>query len=349
MNLYAGLRQNSTAHTSVCDLRSDTVTRPDTAMRAAMAAAEVGDDVYGEDPNINALEERIAAMLGKDTAVFFPTGTQSNLAAIMAHCGRGDEVIVGRDYHVYCDEAAGASVLAGIALCPIETDMDGVLHPDAICAAIKVDDPHYTRSRLLSLENTFGGQPIPLSAMQAASDIAKNNSLSVHLDGARFFNAITHLGCSPKALADVADTVSVCLSKGLGAPAGTVLAVPGDLAPQIRRNRKILGGGMRQVGILAAAALHALDHNIEGLAKDHERALTLAGALEELDTGEVRSGTNMVFFHPSKNDQQALAAHMAQSGILIGDQVPFMRMVLHRDVSDAGLESAIKAFRDYYS
>ncbi len=213
----------------ICDLRSDTVTRPCAGMRAAMAGAEVGDDVMGEDPQVNRLEAGLAERMGKEAGLFLPTGTQSNLTGLMAHCGRGEEVIVGRPYHVFTFEAAGASVLASIALFPLEPRATGALDPDDIVAAVKADDPHFTVSRLLSLENTHDGKAIPLADIAASAQAARDAGLSVHLDGARIFNAVTELGCEPDELAGLADTVSVCLSKGLGAPAGSVLVGPADL------------------------------------------------------------------------------------------------------------------------
>ena len=348
MSLYSGMTKSSTGNTPVCDLRSDTVTRPDDAMRAAIAAAEVGDDVYGDDPTALQLEAEMADRLGKEAAVFFPTGTQSNLAAVMAHCGRGDEVIVGDCYHINCDEAAGAAVLGSASLCAVPTEAGGEIHPDTIVAAIKDDDPHYARSRLLCLENTVHGRAIPIEKMQAASKAARDHGLAVHLDGARFFNAITALDCDAPTLAGTSDTVSICLSKGLGAPVGSVLVGDATTIAQARRNRKILGGGMRQVGVLAAAGLHALQNNTAGLTEDHRRAVLLEDALSALDVGAVRSDTNMVFFTPAAEHHASLREHMAQAGILIGGQSPTIRMVLHRDVDDTRLDHVIEAFQSYY-
>ncbi len=347
MSTYSGMTA-TTDTDCICDLRSDTFTRPDDAMRKVMASAIVGDDVYGEDPTVNHLEARLADMMGKEAAVFFPTGTQSNLAAIMAHCGRGDEIIVGNEYHTFCDEAAGASVLAGISLNPIKTEAGGEISPVSVAAAIKEDDPHYARSRLLCLENTVGGRVIPIDTIKSATKIAKDNGLSVHLDGARFFHAITDLNCKAKDLADCADSVSLCMSKGLGAPVGSVLVGSRELTAQARRNRKILGGSMRQSGVLAAAALYALDHNIEGLSEDHRRATLLADALKALDVGDVKINSNMLFFTPAPEHHASLHDHMKKSGVMIGGQSPAMRMVLHRDINDESLDTAIKAFQSYY-
>ncbi|KIC10995.1 threonine aldolase [Leisingera sp. ANG-M1] len=333
----------------MCDLRSDTLTKPSAGMREAMMAAPLGDDVYGEDPTVTRLEQELAARLGKDAAVFFPTGTQSNLAAVMAHCGRGDEMISGDRYHLYCDEAAGASVLAGVSMVPVTTSEDGGLDPDRIAAAIKMDDPHYARSRLLSLENSVGGRVVPLKRIEAGVHVARDAGLAVHLDGARLFNAITALGCDAATFAAPFDTISVCLSKGLGTPAGSVLVGPDALMGQIRRNRKILGGAMRQSGVLAAAGLYALEHHVPELVSDHARAARLAEALRATGIGEVSSQTNMVFLTPKAGDHARLIGHMAQAGIKIGGQSPAIRMVLHRDVDDGALDSAIAAFRSFTS
>lgn len=346
MSLY-GYDSAGAATNCICDLRSDTLTKPSAGMRQAMLTAPVGDDVYGEDPTVNQLEQELAARLGKDAAMFFPTGTQSNLAAVMAHCGRGDEMIVGNSYHLYCDEAAGASVLAGVSMVPIQTDANGGLAPADIANAIKVDDPHYARSRLLCLENSVGGRVVSLGQIQDCVDVARKSGLATHLDGARFFNAITELRCDAAALAAPFDTVSVCLSKGLGTPAGSVLVGPQALTGQLKRNRKILGGAMRQTGVLAAAGLYALEHHVPELINDHVRAARLAKALHETGIGTVSSQTNMVFLTPDPQDHARLIQRMAQAGVKIGGQSPAIRMVLHRDVDDAALDAAILAFREF--
>ncbi len=332
----------------ICDLRSDTFTSPDDGMRKAMAEAIVGDDVYGEDPTVNALEIRLAEMLGKEGAVFFPSGTQSNLAALMAHCGRGDEIIVGKNYHVNWDEASGASVLAGISLWPVEIQEDGSISPDTILASIKEDDAHFARSRLVSLENTVGGKAIPLKTIKKSAQTARDANLSVHLDGARFFNAVLALSCSPRDLADCADSVSVCLSKGLGTPMGTVLVGSEKFIYSARRNRKILGGSMRQVGVIAAAGHYAIDNNISRLQEDHKRAFDFASALQSLNAGKVETGTNMVFFTPNDRKTNELRSYLEKQGIKIGDQSPSIRMVLHRDITDQDMELAIDGFKNYY-
>ncbi|MEJ6389193.1 low-specificity L-threonine aldolase [Gymnodinialimonas ulvae] len=325
----------------VADLRSDTVTKPCTAMRAAMAEAEVGDDVYGEDPLVNRLESSLAERLGKEAAVFVPSGTQSNLLGMLAHCGRGEEVIAGESYHVIRYEAAGASVLGGVALQALPVAQDGGLDPSAIASAVKEEDIHHPISRLLSLENTNYGRAVPLARINAGVEAGRALGLSTHLDGARFFNAITALGCSERELAAPFDTVSVCLSKGLGAPVGSVLLGPVDLMTKARRMRKMLGGGMRQAGILAAAGLFALERNVARLTEDHQRADALAAHLRALDIGPVTQATNMVFLTPVPGvDLGGLAAY----GIATSAPDPACRMVLHRDIDEAAFAHVLSAF-----
>jgi threonine aldolase len=348
MTLYGGAPKPDLSVACFCDLRSDTVTRPDQAMRDAMASADVGDDVYGEDPSINLLEETLAEMLGKESGLFFPSGTQSNLAALMAHCGRGDEALVGDNYHIYLDEAAGASVLAGIALTPVRTQEDASISATDIEHAIKPDDFHYPRTALLCLENTVNGNAISLDKMRMASKAAKSGGLAVHLDGARFFNATTVLNCSAPDLAQHADTVSVCLSKALGAPAGSVLVGPSETIAKARRHRKILGGAMRQSGVLAAAGLYAIKHRLPRLAEDHTSAAALASALINMGAGDVNVATNMIFLTPDQSHHGALQSFLQSKGVRIGSQSPVIRMVLHSDVTDLALSATIAAFEEYF-
>lgn len=349
MSQYAGMTREQGDNQPICDLRSDTVTRPDAGMMAAIAAADLGDDVYGEDPQVNRLESSLAERLGKEAGLFLPTGTQSNLVGLLAHCGRGEEILVGVDYHVNKYEAAGASVLGGMALCPLPIAEDGALEADAIKAAVKPDDSHMAVSRLLSLENTHNGQAVSLARTQAAVDAGRAAGLAVHLDGARFFNAIAALGCAEQDLARIPDSISICLSKGLGTPAGSVLVGPADLIARARRWRKMLGGGMRQSGLLAAAGLYALEHNVDQLGEDHARAEALAATLRQLGTGTVSQASNMVYFTPEDGRHAALQAHLADSGVVIGagDSGP-IRLVLHRDVGDAGLDLATEALQRFY-
>jgi len=351
--MYAeAARCDTLTNQAIVDLRSDTVTRPDAAMRQAMADAEVGDDVYGDDPTVNALEREVAERLGKTAAVLFPTGTQSNLAACLAHCGRGEEIIIGEGYHILASEAHGTSVLGGIALRPVPLEPDGTVAPERIRQAVRPDDPHVPVSRLVVLENTWRGQALPLARMRAASAAAREAGLSVHLDGARLFNAAIALGEPVAALAAVADTVSLCLSKGLGAPAGTVLAGDPATLALARRWRKMLGGGMRQTGIIAAAGRHALAYNVARLADDHARAACLAAHLTEIAAGDPatppRHATNMVFFTPRAGETADLLVHMKTEAILLGGQKPTMRIVLHKDVDDAHLDRVCAAFTAFY-
>jgi len=331
----------------VVDLRSDTVTRPAAGMRAAMAEAVVGDDVFGDDPTVNALQERAARMLGFEAALFLPTGTQSNLAALMAHCQRGDEYIVGQEAHTYRYEAGGGAVLASVQPQPLSNRPDGTLELAGVEAAIKPDDPHFARTRLLALENTIGGKVLPQAWVTEAIALAKRRGLATHLDGARIFNAAARSGVPVDALCRGFDSVSACLSKGLGAPAGSVLAGSAELIARARRARKILGGGMRQAGILAAAGLYALEHNVGRLAGDHANASRLAELLAQIDGLEVEPvQTNMVFLRIAPHRCAALAAHLESNGIkaLIG---PRTRLCTHLDVDAAGIDAAAAAFRSF--
>ncbi|MCY3878764.1 MAG: low-specificity L-threonine aldolase [Rhodobacteraceae bacterium] len=333
------------------DLRSDTVTKPGAAMRSEMAEAEVGDDVFGEDPTVNALEARAAELLGKEMAVFFPSGTQSNLSAILTHCQRGDEMLVGDHYHSFHDEAGGASALGGVAYSTLPVQEDGSLDRDHITAAVRSDDPHYPRTRLLCLENTTSGRAVPTAQLSAAAETAREFGLRVHLDGARLFNAAAELKETAACIASVADTVSVCLSKGLGAPAGTILAGRGEFEYAVRRNRKILGGGMRQAGVIAAAGLYALNNNITRLAEDHGRAARLADELSALPQGslaELSQATNMVFVTPHESDLEPLHRFLARRGVMIGNRRPTMRIVFHLGITDEGVTEAANAFREFF-
>ncbi|TAL73551.1 MAG: low-specificity L-threonine aldolase, partial [Rhodanobacter sp.] len=293
------------------DLRSDTVTRPTPAMRAAMLDAAVGDDVYGEDPTVNALQERLAGELGFEDALFVPSGTQSNLLAVMSHCERGDEYLVGMAAHTYKFEGGGAAVLGSIQPQPIVQAEDGSLPLDRVAAAIKPVDPHFARTRLLALENTWHGHVLALDYLAAAHAFAREHGLGIHLDGARIFNAAIATGVSARAIAQHFDTVSVCLSKGLGAPVGSVLVGSAPLIAKARRWRKVLGGGWRQAGMLAAAGLYALDHHVARLADDHRRAAHLAGCLREIaGLNLLGQYTNMVFVEVPPERLQALDSYL---------------------------------------
>lgn len=346
MNQYAAM-QDTPAASIICDLRSDTVTAPDATMRAVMADAEVGDDVYGEDTTVNRLEATLAERLGKEAGLFLTSGTQSNLVGLLSHCARGEEIITGRAYHIWKYEAAGASVLGGISLDPLEVAADGGLEPDAIRAAVKEDDPHHPISRLLTLENTHNGLAVPLDRCAAGADAGRDAGLSVHLDGARFFNAVEALGCAETDLAGIFDTVSICLSKGLGAPVGSVLVGPRDVIDRARRWRKMLGGGTRQAGVLAAAGLHALECNVDRLAEDRMRAERLGQALSAF--GDVQQATNMIFFTPKGGATPAMQQHMAGHGVRLSGATGTTRFVLHKDITDEGLQAAISGFDSYFT
>ncbi|UYO00963.1 MAG: low-specificity L-threonine aldolase [Devosia sp.] len=332
------------------DFRSDTVTRPSAGMRAAMAAAEVGDDVFGDDPSVNRLEQRMAGMLGKDAALFVPTGTQSNLLALMSHCGRGDEFIAGQNAHCYKYEAGGAAVLGSIQPQPIAHQPDGTLALADIRAAIKSGDSHFATTRVIALENTFGGKVLPLDYMSAVSGLAAEHKLGMHLDGARAFNACVAGGWSIAQFAAPFDTVSICLSKGLGAPVGSVLVGRQDLIDTARRNRKMLGGGMRQSGILAAAGLHALDHNIERLAEDHRRARVLADGLSRHEALKVViPDTNIIWVDARPDVGEALGAHLAENGVAITGRYGQQRWVTHLNIGDDDVAQAIELVDRFFA
>jgi threonine aldolase len=333
----------------IVDLRSDTVTKPTAAMREAMARAEVGDDVFGDDPTVIALQERIASMLGKEAALFVPSGTQSNLIATMSHCGRGDEYIVGQMAHTYRWEAGGAAVLGSVQPQPLEHQPDGTLDLHDMEAAIKPDDAHFARTRLLCLENTLGGKALSLTYMLEATALARKHGLATHLDGARLFNAATALKLPAHEIAQHFDTVSVCFSKGLGAPVGSALCGSKALIRSAHRWRKMLGGGMRQAGVLAAAALHALDHHVVRLADDHVLAQRLAQGLNGLPGLVVEPPqTNMVFVDVAGERAAGLVLHLKSRGVLTTGLYR-LRFVTHLDVDAQGVDHAIAAVREYFS
>ena len=332
---------------AVVDLRSDTVTRPTAGMRAAMAAAELGDDVFGDDPTVNALQERIAALLGKEAALFMPSGTQSNLAAIMSHCQRGDEYIVGQGAHCYRYEAGGAAVLGSVQPQPLPNQTDGTLALAEIDAAIKPDDAHFARSRLLCLENTWGGQVLPQAYVADATALAHRRGLATHLDGARLFNAAAQSGVAARDIARHFDSVSVCFSKGLGAPVGSALVGSRELIQRAYRWRKMLGGALRQSGVLAAAALYALDHHVERMADDHVLAQRLAAGLQRIAGLQVQAPqTNMVFVGVPAAKAHGLLDHLKTRGVLTTGLYQ-LRFVTHLDVDAAGVDRAIAAMQEH--
>ncbi|HVA55508.1 MAG TPA: low-specificity L-threonine aldolase [Gammaproteobacteria bacterium] len=333
------------------DLRSDTVSRPTRAMRAAMATAEVGDDVFGDDPSVNRLQEKLAEMTGQEAGLFFPSGTQANLAALMAHCERGEEFIIGSLGHSFKYEAGGAAVLGSLWPQPLEYEPDGTLALNKVAALIKPGDAHFAHTRLLVLENTQNGRVLPLVYIQEAAAFAHRHGLNIHLDGARVFNAAVKLGVSVREVAQHFDSVSICLSKGLGCPVGTVLVGKCALIHKAHRTRKILGGGMRQAGILAAAGLFALNHHVERLAEDHANAKALAEGLAgikhiKIDTAAVQ--TNMLFLQVTAEHARPLAEHLKQVDILILPGAN-LRLVTHLDVSAADVGRVITAFQEYFA
>ncbi|RLU10165.1 low-specificity L-threonine aldolase [Pseudomonas prosekii] len=330
---------------SVIDLRSDTVTQPSQAMLEAMAAADTGDDVYGEDPTVNRLETELAKRLGFAAALFVPTGTMSNLLGLMAHCERGEEYIVGQQAHTYKYEGGGAAVLGSIQPQPLEVQEDGSLDLAHVAAAIKPDDFHFARTRLLALENTMQGKVLPLEYLTRARSFTREHGLALHLDGARLYNAAVKLNVDARQITQHFDSVSVCLSKGLGAPIGSVLCGSVEFIAKARRLRKMVGGGMRQAGILAAAGLYALDHNVQRLADDHANAQALADGLREAGYEVEPVQTNMVYVAMGER-ADALKTFAAERGIKLS-AAGRLRMVTHMDVSRAQIEQVIATFVEF--
>ena len=331
------------------DYRSDTVTQPTAEMREHMAHATVGDDVYGEDPSVNELEQNSAELLGKQAGLFVSSGTQGNLIAMLCHCQRGDEFISGDIYHVNSSEAGGAAVLGGIASTVLAIGKGLELPLDSLRRAIKPDNVHYPVSRLLCLENTVHGQVQPQAHLQALCDIAHQAGMLTHLDGARIMNAAIALGIGAAEIAEPFDSVSLCLSKGLGAPVGSVLCGSNEFINKARRKRKLLGGGTRQAGVLAACGLYALDNNIERLREDHRNAEQLAKSLASLKVMPVEQHTNMVFIEPAAEHMTALCDHLGKRGIIISPDSPAIRLVTHLDISNDDVTRTIEAFKDYFS
>ena len=335
------------------DLRSDTVTQPTAAMREAMLSAPVGDDVFGDDPTVNALHERIAQITGKEAALFMPSGTQSNLCALMAHCERGDEYIVGQNAHTYRYEGGGAAVLGSIQPQPLAQNSVGEMALGDIAAAIKPIDCHFARTRLLALENTWNGHPMSQAYLAQATALGRQHGLAVHLDGARLFNAAVaqaeggSVTASVRRIVDHFDSVSVCFSKGLGAPVGSALCGSRELIAKALRWRKVLGGGLRQSGILAAAALHALDHHVERLADDHALAQRLAQGLQGVQGLGVRSAqTNIVFVDVADGRGPALLDDLKAHGVLATGLIG-LRFVTHLGVDAAGIDHAIDCIQRF--
>jgi len=332
------------------DLRSDTVTRPTSSMREAMARAELGDDVFGDDPTVARLEELAAGILGKEAGMFVPSGTQSNLCALLTHCRRGDEYLVGQTAHSYLFEGGGAAVFGSIQPQPIEQEEDGSLDFGKIASLVKPDDFHYARSRLLCLENTTWGKVLPSEYLREVKPFAETQVLSLHLDGARIFNAAIASGVPASQIAESFDSVSLCLSKGLGAPVGSVLVGAVDFINEAKRSRKMLGGGMRQSGLLAAAGIYALENHVDRLAEDHANARLLAEGLAAIPGVTVDPvQTNMVFVEVP-GDASGIEKRMEAKGILMaGYTGEKIRLVTHLDISQKDVETVLHEFRQAFS
>ena len=338
------------------DLRSDTVTQPTPAMREAMMAAPLGDDVFGDDPSVNALQVRIAEITGKAAALFMPSGTQSNLCGILAHCQRGDEYIVGQNAHTFRYEGGGAAVFGSVQPQPLTQDAQGRMALADIAAAIKPDDPHFARTRLLCLENTWNGHVMSDDYLRSATQVARKHSLATHLDGARVFNAAVATAAPGQSalarvreIADLFDSLSVCFSKGLGAPMGSALCGSLELIARARRIRKMAGGGLRQAGLMAAAAHHALDHQVDRLATDHAYAQRLAEGLQGIDGLLVRSAqTNIVFVDVADGRGPALLGFLETQGVLATGLIG-LRFVTHLGVDAAGIDHAIASVRRFFA
>lgn len=336
------------------DFRSDTVTLPTPGMRAVMAKAAVADDVYGEDPTVNALQECVASLVGKEAALFVPSGTMSNLIGLRLHCGPGDEFICEANCHICSFEQGGYAQFGGVCARPVE-GVFGVIQPEQLHSLVRADNEHLVRTRLVCLENTSnrgGGRVLPYETVEAICRWARSQGLATHLDGARLFNAVVASGIPAREWARHFDTVSVCFSKGLGAPVGSALCGPRDLIAKARRFRKVLGGGMRQAGVIAAGALYALEHHIDRLAEDHENAQRLAAAIREIDGLSLRPpqvDTNLVIFTVDQRLGSAaeFSARLKQKGVLIGAIGPaLMRACTHLDVSAADVDAAAQALRE---
>jgi threonine aldolase len=331
------------------DLRSDTVTRPTPEMRQAMANAEVGDDVHGEDPTVNRLQELAAEMLGKEAALFCPSGTQTNFCALLSHCERGDEYIVGQRAHTYMFEGGGAAVFGSIQPQPIDFEEDGTIDLQKAAAVIKLDNVHFPITRLLCLENTQDGKVLSLEYLEQARDFADVHGLNLHLDGARVFNAAVELGIPISEIAQHFDSVSVCLSKGLGAPVGSVLVGSEDLVTRALRWRKVAGGGMRQAGIIAAGCIHALENHVERLAEDHEKAQRLVNGFADIDEVKLlpQTGqTNMVFL--SSDEAKELTAWLKERDILISGYGS-LRLVTHLDATLEDMDTVVNEVKAFFA
>ncbi len=335
----------------IIDLRSDTVTKPTAKMREYMLTAEVGDDVCGDDPTVNRLEDLTADMFGMEASVFAPSGTQSNLIALLSHCQRGDEYIVGQQAHTYKFEGGGAAVLGSIQPQPLEFEKDGTLDLRKVKNAIKPDDFHFARTKILCLENTMSGKVLPLDYLTKARQFVNENNLKLHLDGARIFNASVKMDIDVKEISKHFDSVSVCLSKGLGAPVGSLLCGNKTLIKEARKWRKMLGGGMRQAGIIAAGGIYALENNVERLEQDHFNAQALAKGLSGIDELSIDMQdvqTNMVFVALKKKTVNELYRFLKSNGILVYNMNP-VRLVTHMDFGEGDISFVIKKFKEFFN
>ena len=352
MNQYS----SNTSHSqkmhlkNLIDFRSDTVTLPSKEMLQNIQNARLGDDVYGEDRAVSELQDYAAKLLGKEAALFFPSGTQSNLTAILSHCRRGDEALIGKSYHTNVYEARGASVLGGVGICSIETSASGSMNIEDMLNQIKDDDPHYAVTKLLCLENTFSGRVQPQIDLDELAKAAHSNNLKVHLDGARLFNAHIHSGLTMKQLTRSFDSVSICLSKGLGSPVGSLLVADQPTINRAHRLRKMLGGGMRQVGVIASCGMYALENNIQRLQEDHDNAKLLASGLasiEELSIEFSESQTNMVFVNCPDSHRAGLEKFLFEKEIIVSN-LERGRLVCHLGIEEEDILFVIDTFKDYF-
>lgn len=331
---------------TIIDLRSDTFTKPTKEMKKFMMEAALGDDVYGEDPSVNALEKKVAKMAKKEAALFVSSGTQSNLLALLSHCNRADEYICGQEAHIYKYEAGGGAVLGSIQPQPIEFEKDSTLDLNKVKQKIKASDNHFARTKLLCLESTQNGKVLSLKYLKKASKFAKQNNLLLHLDGARIFNAVVDLNISLHKITKYFDSISICLSKGLGAPIGSVLVGSEKFIKEARHYRKMLGGGLRQSGLLAAAGSYALGHHINDLKTDHDNAKKLAKELKTIKEIKIVSNdTNMLFI--KAKDSNNLLEFLKKHNILISGYGQ-LRLVIHRDISSSDIDLVIQSFKEFY-
>lgn len=336
------------------DLRSDTVTHPSEEMRRAMYEAELGDDVFGDDPTLNRLEAMAAERFGKEAAVFVASGTMGNLVSVLAHTTRGDEIILGNQSHIFRSEAGGSSVLGGISFHTVPNDARGMLDPDDVRAAIRPNDPHMPRTSLVCLENTqnsCGGAALTQDDISSIADVAHENGLGLHIDGARIFNAAVALEAPVAELTSDADSITFCLSKGLSCPVGSVIVGSADYIQEARRWRKMVGGGMRQVGVLAAPGIVALDSMVDRLAEDHANARKLAEGLAEIDGISIDPDalpTNLVFFEVEREDRAEIHAKLVERGIKGGGGGRRWRYVTHYGITESDIDYTLETVRDVF-